>query len=1073
MQRTILLLLILLGMGSQQINAQARLEVSGKVLDTESELGLPGVAVRVAGKTNGIVTDNEGEFRLQLDPGDYTLEFSFLGYGKTSVDIVVPVSAPLLIRMAPVDLELGGVEVLATGYQEIPRARASGSFVQVDQELVERKVSSNILDRLEDVTSGLIFNRTGDSGRDPISIRGRSTLGRFNQPLIVIDNFPFDGSLEDINPNDVASITVLKDAAAASIWGAQAGNGVIVITTKSGRAQEPMRVSLMANTNLIAPTDPFLAPNLSVNDYIDVETQLFESGFYNSTLTNANRPVVTPVVETLFMEREGMISEQEAQSRLAQFRGYDLRNDLERYLYQPQLNQQYSLGISGGSKIHGYRIGLGYDRNREEIQGNSNQRFTLDLKNNFSLLKDKLTVDLGFYGTRATRSDAQLSPSDLVFSTTTAMYPYARLADGAGNPLEVYREYNSIFKREAEAEGLLDWAFRPLEEYGKSVAESTRNDWRINLASKYKLSNSLGISALYQYWENQGLNETVNTEDSYFARNLINLYTQADEEGNLSYAIPKGAIYDVRKSKSQSHSARVLLDYHEMLGVDFEVDGLLGAELKSLHAMNFSNRYYGYNPELAAVQPVDYINRFSRYTNPRSTARIPYVDNVSELTDRFYSVFANASATYRNRYLLTASVRRDASNLFGVETNQRAVPLWSAGAGWTLSEEDFYSWDKLAFLKLRFSYGYNGNVDRSLTAFTTAQLISFNSFIPASYALIRNAPNADLRWERIKISNLGVDFETKGGRIAGSLELYRKEGLDLIGESPYAPSSGITTFRGKNASTRTIGYDLTLSTKNIQGQFEWSTTFLISGLKEEVTRYESEVSINNLINYSIAGQGGTYFPIEGRPLFGVYSLEWAGLNPENGNPMGVMDGQPSEDYRELINSADLESVIYHGPARPTSFGAIRNDFAWKSFSLSVNISYRFGYFFRRESVQYDPILLGRGGHSDYAQRWKIPGDEQITQIPSMPSARNSFRDQFYRNNSSLVEKGDHIRLQDIRLGYQFGKSQGFLSAVRNAELFLYANNLGMIWKATESRLDPDFGFAKPLRSIAAGLQFDF
>tara|TARA_R110002012_G_scaffold208433_1_gene378499 strand:+ start:1264 stop:4446 length:3183 start_codon:yes stop_codon:yes gene_type:complete len=1060
-------------MGSQQLKAQTRLEVSGKVLDTESEIGLPGVAVRVAGKTNGIVTDNEGEFRLQLDPGDYTLEFSFMGYGKTSVDIVVPVSAPLLIRMAPADLELGAVEILATGYQEIPKSRASGSFVQVDQELVERKVSSNILDRLEDVTSGLIFNRTGDSGRDPISIRGRSTLGRFNQPLIVIDNFPFDGSLEDINPNDVASITVLKDAAAASIWGAQAGNGVIVITTKSGRAQEPMRVSLMANTNWIEPTDPFLAPNLAVTDYIAVETQLFESGFYNSTLTNANRPVVTPVVETLFLEREGMISEQESQSRLAQFRGYDLRNDLKRYLYQPQLNQQYSLGISGGSKIHGYRVGLGYDRNREEIQGNSNQRFTLDLKNNFSLLKDKLTVDLGFYGTRATRSDAQLSPSDLVFSTTTAMYPYARLADEAGNPLEVYREYNSIFKREAEAEGLLDWAFRPLEEYGKSVAESARNDWRINLASKYKLSNALGISALYQYWENQGLNETVNIEDSYFARNLINLYTQADEEGNLSYVIPKGAVYDVRKSRSQSHSARVLLDYNEKLGEHVRVDGLLGAELKSLHAMNFSNRYYGYNPDLSAVQPVDYINPFPRYTNPRSTARVPYVDNVSELTDRFYSGFANASVTYRNRYLLTASVRRDASNLFGVQTNQRAVPLWSAGAGWTLSEEDFYSWDKLAFLKFRLSYGYNGNVDRSLTAFTTAQLISFNSFIPASYALIRNAPNADLRWERIRISNLGMDFESKGGRIAGSLELYNKEGLDLIGESPYAPSSGITTFRGNNASTRTMGYDLTLSTKNLQGAFAWSTTFLISGMKEEVTRYESEVSINNLINYSISGQGGTYFPIEGRPLFGVYSLEWAGLNPENGNPMGMLDGQPSEDYRELINSADLESVIYHGPARPTSFGAIRNDFACKGFSLSVNISYRFGYFFRRESVQYDPILQGRGGHSDYALRWKNPGDEQITQIPSMPSARNSFRDQFYRNSSLLVEKGDHIRLQDIRLGYQVGKSQAFLSGIRNAEVFLYANNLGMIWKATESGLDPDFGFSGPLRSIAAGLQFDF
>jgi TonB-linked outer membrane protein, SusC/RagA family len=1047
-------------------------EIRGLIRDAVSKEPLIGASVRLEEKGIGKITDEKGEFSFELENGTYTLIVNYLGYQEGKLEFSLPADKSLLLDLNPEDMKLTQVEVIATGYQEIPKSRASGSFVTLNEELVDRRVSTNLIDRLEDVTSGLILNRTGDVGRDPISIRGRSTLGRFSQPLIVIDNFPYDGSLEDINPNDVASITVLRDAAAASIWGARAGNGVIVITTKTGKPNQPVRVSFTGNINWISHTDPFQSPVLEVNDFIDMERRLFSQGFYTSLENNRGNAVISPVVETLISERDGQISTAEAQQRIEEFRSFDIRDDIRRYLYRNQLNQQYNLGISGGGNVHTYRISLGYDHVGEEIVGNTSERITFSLRNDFKLLKDKLTVQTGFYGVKTKSLDQNLGPEDLIYSPTSDIYPYARLADEFGNPLPISRDYRESFKDGVEEAGLLDWSFVPLNERGLADTRTDRNDLRINLGLSYRIIPGLSIDGLYQYWENSGGNETLYEAESYFARDLVNSFTEIGSDSSLIHHLPKGAILTRSNSRAFSHSGRVLANYERDWKGKWNLQALGGAEIKTLDSRGFSNRYYGFNPDLSSLQPVDYVNLFPVSYNPFTTRRIPNSDGLSLTRDRFYSLFANASLTYQNRYLLTLSARQDASNLFGVRANQRAVPLWSAGLGWTLSEEKFYGWDAVPFVKFRFSYGFNGNVDRSLTAFTTARTITFNPVTQIPYQAIINPPNENLRWERIKIINLALDWENRNGRIRGTLEGYRKTGLDLIGVFPFAPSSGITEFRGNNSSTLTKGFDLSLETVNLKGEhWTWSSVLLVSQVKEEVVQYEDEVPINSLLDFGDTGLGGNYFPIVGRPLFGIYSLPWAGLNPDNGNPIGVLDGEPSEDYRQIITGATLESLIYHGPARPTHFGSFRNTFTYKGFSLSANVSYRFGYYFRRQSVQFDAILLGRGGHSDFALRWQNPGDELITAVPSLPMARNPLRDQFYRRSEVLVEKGDHIRLQDIRIGYRL--NQGSQKRFRNAEFYVYANNLGMIWKATDSGLDPDFGPFTPRRSVALGVQLDF
>lgn len=1066
----VLTIITLLFLSANEIFGQ-ELELKGTVQDSISKEILIGASVRIKETGKGKITDADGQFRFELQEGVFTLQLNYLGYKPKEFSVEVPMEDELIIYLVPEDFELGQVEVSATGYQEIPRSRASGSFVNINEELIDRRVSTNLIDRLEDVTSGLILNRTGDVGRDPISIRGRSTLGRFSQPLIVIDNFPYDGSLEDINPNDVASITVLRDAAAASIWGARAGNGVIVITTKTGKADQETRISFTGNANWIEPTDPYQAPVLEVDDFIDMEERLFEQGFYNSLENDRGNQVLSPVVETLIAAREGLISEAEASAQIAAFRTHDLRRDLTRYLYRPQLNQQYNLGISGGSDFHRYRVSFGFDQIQPEVVGNSSDRITLSLRNDFSLLEDKLKIQTGFYGVKNSALDQNAGPTDLFFSPFSDMYPYARLADDNGIPLPINRDYRNGFKQEREQAGYLDWSYVPLEERGRANTESERNDWRVNLGLKYELLPGLSLDALYQYWENTGGNQTVYREESYFARDLINRFTELGEDGTLIHHLPKGAIYNWTNSRASSHSGRIQANYQKEWQKGWNLNVLGGTEVKALETRGISGRYYGFNPELFTSQVVDYVSQFPLSNNPFATNQIPNTEGQSLTRDRFYSLFGNASLSYMNRYLLTLSARKDASNLFGVAANQRAVPLWSAGLGWTLSEESFYAWESMPYLKLRFSYGYNGNVDRSLTAFTTATTVTFNPLTRIPYSRIVNPPNENLRWERIKIANLGLDWENRSGRIKGTLEWYQKQGLDLIGSIPYAPSSGIDEFTGNNASTKTRGFDLSLETINIKGKVSWSSVLLFSGIREEVVDYEQEVNVNSLLDFGITGQGGNYFPVVGRPLFGVYSLPWVGLNPETGDPIGILDGESSEEYREIITSADLESLIYHGPGRPTSFGSFRNTISYKGFSLSANISFRGGYYFRRSSVQYETILQGRGGHSDFADRWEEPGDEAFTQVPSLPESRDPFRDQFYRRSSVLVEKGDHIRLQDLRLAYRTGSTSR--GKFRNAEFYLYANNLGIIWKATNTDWDPDFGLIKPRRSLAIGVQLDF
>ncbi|WPR77501.1 SusC/RagA family TonB-linked outer membrane protein [Algoriphagus sp. NG3] len=1042
------------------LQAQQIVSVTGRIFSASDSIPLPGATVKISASSKLTVTDQNGRFLLsELDP-ESVLIISFLGFQsmESPVQDWLGTSDHMIYLMEDIR-GLEEVTVLSTGFQEIPKERATGSFVQVDRDLINRSVSTGLLDRLENVTPSLIFNRGPGAASDPISIRGRNTFFAETQPLIIVDNFPYDGPLENINPNDVESITILRDAAAASIWGARSGNGVIVVKTKSGSFKSPMRVTLNANVNFIRKPDLFARSQMDIGEFIGVEEQLFNNGNYDSRINLSSRPALSPVVETLIANREGNLSIAEKNTALAQYAAFDSRAELMDHFYRTAVNQQYSLGLDGGADLYRYAFSLGYDNNQNSVPGNFNKRYTSSFQNDWRSADGRLDLGASVYWALSENESGTDIP---------AMQPYEKLLDESGNPQTVIRDYNSRYIKEMEEMGFLNSTYTPLNEIGLTSNRLRQSDARINLSAGYKIAPWLKTTVRYQYWANSGENRNHSPLESYSTRYLINRYTQISEEGMLSYPIPMGGMLNLKQSNSSGNYLRGQVNLDQTWRKEHEIHAIIGAELKEVNQLTSGVGYYGYDDMLGLSLPVDYLTRF-RIQPTNGLATVPTGDIHGGTVDRFVSGFANASYSYRKRYMFSLSARKDASNIFGVNTNQRGVPLWSTGLGWTISQESFYRAGFIPYLKLRSTFGYNGNVDKSISAFTTASyyITASNSLNPGERAaVIRNPPNPYLRWEKIKVWNAAIDFGFKNDILDGSLEFYSKMGQDLIGDIPTPPSQGIQQYRGNFGSTRTTGMDLELRSSPLRSSFRWDINFFHSLVREEVTEYDIPARADNLIFSQLVT------PLEGRPLFSLYSYPWGGLDPDTGDPRGILDGEPSTDYSAIRAGMTSDNVVYHGSSRPTSFGSLRNTLGYKGLSISFNISYRLGYYFRRNTVNYVDLVNGRITHADYHLRWQQAGEELITDVPSMPLVVNSNRQTIYRYSEITAERGDHIRFQDVRIAYRMERKSQHWLPFRSAELYSYVSNLGILWKKTDFRIDPDFQDIPPPRSLALGLRID-
>ncbi|AMR29935.1 hypothetical protein A0256_00150 [Mucilaginibacter sp. PAMC 26640] len=1026
--------------------------ITGRVTDT---LGtpLPGATITVKGTNKTTLSDRDGKFTIDAIAGD-EVTISFIGYSKLTLQVLGNHQQNYVLHA--VQSQLNEVNVISTGYQTLPKERATGSFAQIDNQLYNRRTGADVLSRLEGVVPGLVFNRNtvnSANGSADISIRGTSTLFAGNQPLIVVDGFPYDGDIANINPNIVDNVTVLKDAAAASIWGVRSGNGVIVITTKKGRRNQALSIDLNANITVSTKPDLNYNPNfLPSDEFISLERQSFGLGFYDAALISPTHTAISSVVQLLADQRAGKISQASLNNELDKLQNNDVRRDLSRYFYRSSVAQQYALNLKGGGDKSEYFLGLGYDRSIANRVGNKNDRATISAKYNFYPIPD-LQISAGINYIQS--NSATNSPvDDIRTGGNIKTYPYAVLADQNGNALPIVKNFPASYTDTVGKGKLLDWNYRPINELHNNDNNGRQTDNRVNLGLKYNLPLGITAQVTYQYQRSETASTINNNVDSYYARNLINNYAQMGSNGLVTYPIPVGGILQSANSYLNSNRIRGQLDYQNKFGKDHEVNAIIGSEISSTVTESNAYTVYGYDKNnVSSNGNVDYTTFYTLMNG--NADRIPNSIGFGKQTDRFVSYYANASYIFKNRYIATGSTRIDKSNLFGVNTNQKGVPLYSAGLAWNAGQEPFYKINWLPYLKLRATFGYNGNINTGATAVTTIRQFDpiLNGYSAIPYSRIVNPGNPELRWERIRMINLGGDFGFLGNVVTGSFEYYFKKGNDLFGYSPLAPSTGISSFFGNTADIKGKGFDLVINTHNIKGvKFNWTTNLLFSHATDIVTHYSTTLTSSNYISLSNAS---SIYPLEGKNLFALYSYKWAGLDPLNGEPRGFLpDGSVSSDYSRILGETGIEQMDYKGSSRPQYFGSFRNTFFYKGFSISANIVYKLDYYFRRNS--YSSAGLPWSGHTDYLSRWQKPGDELKTDIPSLQlPPYNNNRDAFYSFTSALIEKGDHIRLQDITLGYDWGKATFKQLPFRHIQIYAYFNNVGILWRANRHGLDPD------------------
>ncbi|GEP95716.1 SusC/RagA family TonB-linked outer membrane protein [Chitinophaga cymbidii] len=910
-----------------------------------------------------------------------------------------------------------------------------------------------------------------------MSIRGISTINANQRPLIVVDGFPYEESdkqfssfidwISNVNPNDIESVTVLKDASAASIWGARSGNGVIVITTKKGKYNQRTKAQLNTNITIGQKPDLFYVPSMPASDLLDYEIMQFNKGFYDAAINNnLTYPVVSQATEILEKRRTGLISASDSSHFINALKRNDLRNDINRFMKQKSINQQYALNISGGSSSYSYYASVGYDKNLESSKGNEFSRASFRFDNTFKPIKG---LDINAFV-------SYVQSSNESNSTSVQGSPYLRLADDEGNSLSIPYGYSQRYIDTAQYPALLDWRYRPIEELKNSQFTIDRHDIRLGGNVKYSVLNGLSAEAKFQYQRTFTNNETFYNPSSYFTRNLINRYMSISRNDGrtIIYAVPKGGIKDRSGSEFTNWNFRFQLNYSKRWQ-QHDLVTIAGIETReSLVKGTGADRIYGYDSNTGTIaSQINYDSIYALRPFGSGTGRVPVGSNrgTQEVTNRFISYYANVAYTFESKYILSASARMDGSNFFGIKANQRITPLWSGGVAWNISKENFYTSQLLPYLKARFTYGYNGNMRNDATAYPTIRYAGNDFYNGATFTQVESPGNPQLKWERIRMINYGVDFASRNDRVSGSLEYYIKKGIDLLGPILMDPTTGFTSFTGNRASFNGRGIDLTLNSINVKRKTFWTSNFLLSYNTDKVTQYEE--AGNETSNKSVYFSG----LVIGKPLDALYNYRWAGLDPTTGDPR-VYVADTISSYVVANTSAAPSDLTYSGPQNPVWFGSLRNSFTFSNIRLSFNIIFKLGYYFPRSSISYESLLTtySSGGHEDYLLRWQKPGDELMTNVPSLPAALNTTRDLVYHTSDILVEKADHIRLQDIRLGYDLNKNNIKGLPFQNIQVYAYASNIGILWRANRYNIDPDYSIYGSIpnpRTITFGINMSF
>lgn len=1057
-----------------------------------AETGLKGV---ISNYNIGTVSDINGSFSITIPKNVTTLTVSFISYETQKVSVAGKDFISVKLNEANTSID----EVVVTGYQNIKQRKLTSSVSKIETKDIKQSgvasIDQMLTGQIAGVQTTVVSGAPGTPAR--IRIRGTASLSGNQDPLWVLDGMPLDGtslpdmkdqnvdnlvnsSLAGLNPNDIADITILKDAAATAIYGTRAANGVIVITTKKGRKGK-MDINLNSNYSVTLRPDFDKLHLLNSDQKVDLELALAlrDDLTYRNDKGEVARILNGAGEYTAYQAGGYDALSAGTKAAISSLRATNTSWGKE--LYRAAFNQEHSLSISGGDDRAKYYFSVGYYDENGATKGTSLNRFNITLKTDYQLTS-RLNVGVSVYTTQKKQSSYLTGTNSI---TNPSRYsrianPYQRIKDDAGkfvyDPLsgveaDKYVDYNAIEERENTSNIL------------KTNSINSIFDARWDIVKDLKLTSQFGM----QY-------DIANTEQvalgsSYYSRLARSRSYYLDANGNAAYYIPEGGVIKNGEDKSNQWNWKNMLELNKQLGDKHELDIMVGNELRRVYNRRVNTAGYGYNSRTLVTTPVIFPDE--KYEKEYPLFRKTMSENA------FVSFFSTASYTYDRKYTVFGSIRYDGSDLYGVDPKYKYLPLWSVGGAWNVLEESWLkglSW--LSTLKLRASYGLQGNIDKTTSPFLIGKYDTATILpgVTEDRLLVENPPNGLLRWEKTSTWNAGLDFGVLKNRILVGVDVYKRVSSDLIGLRSIPLETGFSFASENWAQVTNKGIEVNVTTRNIQGKdFSWTTNFNISK------------NINNVDKYQQRDDERTP-SIQGYPVNAIFAFKTAGLDSD-GYPMFWKDGKkvafkeffkldvpwdyPPLTYSKLSPKELRESYSYMGSTDPKLSGGLINTFKYRGLSLNISMSFNLKQWVK-ETPFYSMNKFDRGLNTTTRvyDVWSAtnPNGKYPAIVGENTYGGTRASEYFFLTEGELsstlfssldiwYKQISYVRVNSIRLSYELPTSLVSKLKLSGVKVNLEARNPFVFGTSFSGFFDPEtYGniYAQPMpRTITAGLNINF
>ncbi|WP_313360048.1 SusC/RagA family TonB-linked outer membrane protein [Empedobacter sp.] len=1004
------------------------------------------VQIRIKGSDKVAYTDENGEFDIDAKIGDILII-----NGK---DYVVSSNHLGVIKLqSNTTVDLAETVVTAFGVQK--KETVVGSVGTIKAEDIENRPLSNVAKALDGAVAGVqVSTGSGQPGSGlEVQVRGVGSYNLSSSPLYVVDGVIYTGSLQDLNPNDIQSLTVLKDAASTSLYGASAANGVVMITTKKGKKGKGS-FRLSSNTGVVTRAIPEYS-RVGAGDYYVATWESMRNGYLASnssaTLAQANAYASTNLItNNLKNNIYGVANDQVVvdgvlTSSDALYNDFDWQD----YISRTGSFQKYDIDYSGGDKKTTYFAGFGYNKETGYVIKSDFERY------NARVNVDSQVTDWLKLGTNLTGSLIKSNQAD---SSGGSSYINPFYFTRAMGPIYSPYLYDANGQRVYDTEG--NPVYDGNESRGRgSSASSGRNVLQETLLNnQYQDSNSINSRFNAEIKLAKGLTFTSNL--SYDVRNY-----KYKEYGNKEIGDASGtAALEITEYKYTGTTFNQILNYRKSFGLH-NFDAILGHE-------SFE-RKTDYSNIRKTGETVSGIYELVNFLNTTSATGYNYII-------RKEGYFARVNYDYASKYLLSASARLDKSSRFSDENNQGI--FWSVGGGWNIHKEDFLKDSSVINeLKLRASYGQVGNdggigeepgyeVDLDLYS------LGYNNGTESG-VLLGQVGNSNLTWESKNSFDVGLDFALFRNRISGSLEYYLQDVKDMIFAVPVPNSAGVpgNSIYQNIGKMRNQGVELSLNFGIVRNEkFSWDLGLIAAHNENEMLKMANGAD-DAIIN-------GTKRIAEGHSLYDFWLRQWYGVDSSDGAALYVQDPTKADDSNtRTVNGTKVTTNYanalydYSGSSLPDVYGSITNNFRVGNFDASIMLNYQLGgkTYDSNYALLMSSYPQGQAISTDMLSAWKSPGD--VTNVPIMSTANTTNAS---AASSRWLVSSDYLTIKTVQLGYNFDKRAIEGIGLSNLRVYVSGENL-YSWTARQG-LEPAQSFNgtttyryTPSRTVSLGLNVSF